>query len=189
MSDEVCKRTVRVVANGLIFFFILTVMSIALPDALLLVRRVPMQGLSYCSAVGLLLVIIMAFLGLRVLMDLIRLVDLTSDYLLLHIPGRRQTCLHRSSLQRTNNRCRADCSCNLRFAISFAHSRHRLLARPECLLGFCRSLSHPDLRRRKNPLRNLRVRDRTAGRQDLGGKNEGLIRMRIQLTRKSSFAR
>ena len=35
------------------------------------------------------LVIIMAFLGLRVLMDLIRLVDLTSDYLLLHIPGLR----------------------------------------------------------------------------------------------------
>jgi len=67
-----------------------TVASIALPDALLQVRQIPIQGLGYRSATGLLLVIIMSFLGLRVLMDLIRLVDLTSDFLLLHIPGLRQ---------------------------------------------------------------------------------------------------
>ncbi len=90
ISDEVRKRTVRVVANAGIFLVMLTVTSITLPDALLQVRRIPTQGLSYRSAAGLLLVIIMSFLGLRVLMDLIRLVDLTSDFLLLHIPGLRQ---------------------------------------------------------------------------------------------------
>jgi hypothetical protein len=61
MSDEVRKRTVRVVANDLIFFLILTVVNIALPDALLLVRQIPMQGLSYHSAVGRLLVITLTF--------------------------------------------------------------------------------------------------------------------------------
>jgi len=90
VSDEVRKRVVRVVANGGIFLVMLTVTSIVLPDALLQIRQIPVQGLSYRSAAGLLLVIIMSFLGLRVLMDLIRLVDLTSDFLILHIPGLRK---------------------------------------------------------------------------------------------------
>ncbi|MEM2094226.1 MAG: hypothetical protein QXI32_02890 [Candidatus Bathyarchaeia archaeon] len=90
MLSEICKRLLRILVNGVAFFFMMTVMTIVFPDVLFLIRQIPTQGLSYKSAIGLLLVVITTFLGLRVMIDLIRLVDITSEYLLVHIPGLRQ---------------------------------------------------------------------------------------------------
>jgi len=87
MSEEIRKRVVRVIVNSGVLFLILTVTSFALPGALALVSQIPREGLTFGSALGLLLVFVAAFFGLRVLLDLIRLVDLTSDFLVAQIPG------------------------------------------------------------------------------------------------------
>jgi len=89
MSEEIRRRAFRVIVNTGVLLLILTVTSFVLPGVLALIRQIPIEGLTISSALGLLLVIVVAFFGLRVLLDLIRLVDLTSDFLVAHIPGLR----------------------------------------------------------------------------------------------------
>jgi len=87
MSEEIRKRAIRVIVNSGILFLILTITSFTIPGVLGLVREIPREGLTIGSALGLLLVFVAAFFGLRMLLDLIRLVDLTSDFLVAQIPG------------------------------------------------------------------------------------------------------
>lgn len=86
-QKEIRKRAIRVIANSGIFFLILTITTFAIPGAFALVSQIPIEGLTFASAVGLLLAFLAAFFGLRIVLDLIRLVDLTSDFLVAKIPG------------------------------------------------------------------------------------------------------
>jgi len=90
MSEEIRKRTVRVIVNAGILFLIVTITSFAIPGVLGLVTQIPREGLTIGSALGLLLIFVAAFFGLRILLDLIRLVDLVSDSLVAQIPGLKE---------------------------------------------------------------------------------------------------
>ena len=87
MSEEIRKRAIRVIINSGMLFLIVTITSFAIPGVLGIIREIPREGLTIGSALGLLLVFVEAFFGLRMLLDLIRLVDLTSDFLVAQIPG------------------------------------------------------------------------------------------------------
>ena len=90
MSDEIRKRAIRVIVNSGMFFLIVTITSFAIPGVFAIIREIPREGLTFGSAFGLLLVFVAAFFGIRLLLDLIRLVDLSSDFLVSQIPGLKE---------------------------------------------------------------------------------------------------
>jgi hypothetical protein len=75
------------IANSGIMFLIITITTFAIPGTLALISQIPMEGLTIASAIGLLLVFLSAFIGLRIILDLISIVDLASDFLMTHIPS------------------------------------------------------------------------------------------------------
>jgi hypothetical protein len=89
MSEEIRKRAVRVIANTGMLLLIVAITSFAIPGVLAVIGQIPRVGLTVGSAVGLLLVFVAAFFSLRTLLDLIRLVDLVSDFVVSRIPGLR----------------------------------------------------------------------------------------------------
>lgn len=84
---KVRTRVARVLLNSGILFLLVTVTTFTIPGTLVLVREIPTTGLTIASAIALLLIFMGAFLGLRIVLDLMRLVDLTSSFLVAHIPG------------------------------------------------------------------------------------------------------
>jgi hypothetical protein len=70
-----------------ILFIIITWMGLSIPGIFAIIREIPREGINLASALVLLLIILLSFMGLRILLDLIRLIDLTSDFLVSHIPG------------------------------------------------------------------------------------------------------
>jgi len=87
MSEEIKERVIRVLINSGILILITLALDLSIPGTLALISLIPKEGLSLDTALLLLLIMITAFLALRILLDLMRLVDLTSDYLTSHIPG------------------------------------------------------------------------------------------------------
>ena len=87
MSEEIRKRTFRVIANTGMLLLIVAITSFAIPGVMAVIGQIPRIGLTVGSALGLLLVFIAAFFSLRTLLDLIRLVDLVSDFIVSRIPG------------------------------------------------------------------------------------------------------
>jgi sterol desaturase/sphingolipid hydroxylase (fatty acid hydroxylase superfamily) len=75
--------------NSGIIVIIMVALNLFLPGALSLVFLIPQQGLTFTTALVLLLIVIVTFFALRVLLDLIRLVDLTSNRFINQIPGLR----------------------------------------------------------------------------------------------------
>ncbi len=84
---KVRTRVARVLINSGILFLLVTVTTFAIPGTLILVREIPTTGVTFASTIALLLIFLIAFFGLRIALDLIRLVDLTSSFLVAHIPG------------------------------------------------------------------------------------------------------
>ncbi|UCH02333.1 MAG: hypothetical protein JSV20_00600 [Candidatus Bathyarchaeota archaeon] len=87
MSEEIKKRTIRVLINSVILFVIRITLDLTVPGALTLLALIPKEGLSIGTALVLILTIITIFLALRIIVDLIRLVDLTSGFIIKYIPG------------------------------------------------------------------------------------------------------
>jgi len=70
------------------FLFVLVIaLNITIPGALTVISLIPKEGLSPSTAIILLFVVVMAFQALRIILDLVRLVDTISDFLIRHIPG------------------------------------------------------------------------------------------------------
>lgn len=88
-QNELHKKAIRIIVNSGIMVLIITLMTFALPGTLAIISQIPTDGLTIASAVGLLFVILSAFIGLRIILDLIRIVDLASDFLVTHIPSLR----------------------------------------------------------------------------------------------------
>lgn len=87
MREEVEKRIIRVLINsGLIFLitFILSFLNISFSSILAVI---PAGGFTLATAASLIVVIILFFISLRIILDLIRLVDIASNLLLKYIPG------------------------------------------------------------------------------------------------------
>ena len=87
MSEEIKERIIRVLINLGVLFLIVTASGLSIPSILASFSILPAQGLSFGTVFMLILVVISAFLALRILMDIMRLFDLTSEYLIKYIPG------------------------------------------------------------------------------------------------------
>lgn len=87
LREEIEKRIIRVLINsGLIFLitFILSFLNINFSSILAII---PTGGFTLATAASLIAVIILFFIALRIILDLIRLVDIASSLLLKYIPG------------------------------------------------------------------------------------------------------
>lgn len=87
LREEVEKRVLRVLINsGIIFLLILALgfLNVSLSSILMII---PAGGFTFTIAIALIIVIVLFFMSLRVILDLIRLIDLASESLIKHIPG------------------------------------------------------------------------------------------------------
>ena len=87
LAEEVKKRVLRITLNSTVLIVLAIALNITIPGALAIISSIPSEGLSLSTALILLLVIVMAFQALRIILDLVRLVDLFSELLVKHIPG------------------------------------------------------------------------------------------------------
>ena len=87
MGVEIRERLGRVLVNVGVLALVIIAFDLFIPGALAIIFLIPEQGLSITASFILLSIIVTAFFALRVLLDLIRLLDLTTDYLIRHIPG------------------------------------------------------------------------------------------------------
>ncbi|MEM3715901.1 MAG: hypothetical protein QW145_01930 [Candidatus Bathyarchaeia archaeon] len=87
LREDVERRVIRVLINiGLIFLMILALgfLNISLSS---LITVIPAGGFTLATAVALIAVIVIFFIALRIVLDLIRIIDVASETLLRHIPG------------------------------------------------------------------------------------------------------
>lgn len=85
--EDVERRVLRVLINiGLIFLVILALgfLNISFSSIMIVI---PSGGFTLATAVVLIVIIILFFIALRVVLDLIRLIDMASETILRHIPG------------------------------------------------------------------------------------------------------
>jgi hypothetical protein len=86
-NGKIRTRVARVLINSGILFLLVTLTPFAIPGTLALISEIPTAGLTFASTIALLLVFLNAIFALRIVLDLIKLVDLTSSFLVAHIPG------------------------------------------------------------------------------------------------------
>jgi len=87
LREEVEKRVLRVLINsGLVTVIVLTLsfLDISLPY---IMGIIPREGFTITVAIALLAVTILFFLALRIILDVTKLIDIASAFLLKHIPG------------------------------------------------------------------------------------------------------
>lgn len=89
MFNEIRTRVFRILVNTGIMVIIMVALNLFLPGALSLIFLIPQQGLTFTTTLVLLLIVIITFFALRILLDLIHLVDLTSIRFINKIPGLR----------------------------------------------------------------------------------------------------
>jgi hypothetical protein len=89
LLNEIRTRVFRILVNTGIMVITMVTLNLFLPGALSLVVLIPQQGLTFTTALVLLLIVIVTFFALRVLLDVIRLVDLMSIRFVNQIPGLR----------------------------------------------------------------------------------------------------
>jgi len=87
LAEEIKKRVIRVILNSALLVVLAVALNITIPSALAIISLIPKEGLSLSTALMLLLITVMAFQALRITLDLVRLVDLTSDFIVKYIPG------------------------------------------------------------------------------------------------------
>ncbi|MCS7112871.1 MAG: hypothetical protein RMJ00_01120 [Nitrososphaerota archaeon] len=87
MRREVEGRILRIIANiGVLALIMLALsfLNINIPSILTLIPR---EGFTFITAIAVMITIILFFVALRIILDLMRLVDIASNTLLKHIPG------------------------------------------------------------------------------------------------------
>lgn len=87
LAEELKKRVLRIILNSIILVVLTISLNITIPGALVVIRLIPQEGFSITTALMLLFIIVMAFQALRIILDLVRLVDFISDFIVKHIPG------------------------------------------------------------------------------------------------------
>lgn len=87
LAEELKKRVLRIILNSIILVVLTISLNITIPGALVIIRLIPQDGFSITTALMLLFIIVMAFQALRIILDLVRLVDFISDFIVKHIPG------------------------------------------------------------------------------------------------------
>ncbi|MEM2740101.1 MAG: hypothetical protein QXQ29_04805 [Candidatus Bathyarchaeia archaeon] len=87
MRREVEGRILRIIANiGILALIMLALsfLNINIPSMLTLIPR---EGFTFITAIVVMITVILFFVALRIILDLIRLVDIASNTLLKRIPG------------------------------------------------------------------------------------------------------
>ncbi|MEM2888913.1 MAG: hypothetical protein QXI71_06860 [Candidatus Bathyarchaeia archaeon] len=87
MSEEIKRRIIRVFVNLIVLSLIITASGLSLPSIVAIFTILPREGLSLSSFIMLVLISVSTFFALRILLDIIRLVDLASSFLIKSIPG------------------------------------------------------------------------------------------------------
>jgi len=87
MREEVEKRVLRVLVNSSIIFAIILALSFLNISFSSILIIIPAGGFTLTIAAALIIIVILFFMFLRVMLDLIRLIDLASETLLKRIPG------------------------------------------------------------------------------------------------------
>jgi hypothetical protein len=87
MAEEVKKRVLRIILNSAVLFVLVITLNITIPGALAIISLIPKEGLTVGTVFILLLITILTFQALRIILDLVRLVDFASEFLVNHIPG------------------------------------------------------------------------------------------------------
>jgi signal transduction histidine kinase len=87
LTEEIKKRVLRIILNSTVLVVLTVTLNITIPGALAIIRLIPQEGFSVTTAFMLLFIIVMAFQALRIILDLVRLVDAVADFLLKRIPG------------------------------------------------------------------------------------------------------
>lgn len=87
LAEELKKRVLRIILNSIILVVLTISLNITIPGALAIIRLIPQEGFSITTALMLLFIIVMTFQALRIILDLVRLVDFISDFIVKHIPG------------------------------------------------------------------------------------------------------
>lgn len=87
LAEEIKKRVLRILLNSTVLAVLAVSLNITIPGALAIIRLIPQEGFSVTTAFMLILIIVMAFQALRIILDLVRLVDSVSDFLVKRIPG------------------------------------------------------------------------------------------------------
>lgn len=87
LTEEIKKRVLRIILNSAVLVVLTIALNITLPGALAIIRLIPQEGFSVTTAFLLLFIIVMAFQALRIILDLVRLVDSVSAFLINRIPG------------------------------------------------------------------------------------------------------
>jgi len=87
LAEELKKRVLRIILNSTILVVLTISLNITIPGALAIIRLIPQEGFSITTALMLLFIIVMAFQALRIILDLVRLVDFISDFIVKRIPG------------------------------------------------------------------------------------------------------
>ncbi len=87
LTEEIKKRVLRIILNSAVLVVLTIALNITLPGALAIIRLIPQEGFTVTTAFLLLFIIVMAFQALRIILDLVRLVDAVSAVLVNRIPG------------------------------------------------------------------------------------------------------
>ena len=87
VAAEIKKRVLRIILNSTVLVVLTVALNITIPGALAIIRLIPQEGFSVTTALMLLFIIVMAFQALRIILDLVRLVDAVADFLVKRIPG------------------------------------------------------------------------------------------------------
>lgn len=85
--EEVKKRVMRITLHSTVLLVLAVTLNITLPRALVTFLAIPAEGFSLSTAFLLVLVVVMAFQTLRIILDLVRLIDVLSEVLVKHLPG------------------------------------------------------------------------------------------------------
>ena len=87
LTEEIKRRVLRIILNSAVLVVLTIALNITLPGALAIIRLIPQEGFTVTTAFLLLFIIVMAFQALRIILDLVRLVDAVSAVLVKRIPG------------------------------------------------------------------------------------------------------
>ena len=87
LAEEIKKRVLRILLNSTVLAVLVVSLNITIPGALAIIRLIPQEGFSMTTAFMLIFIIVMAFQALRIILDLVRLVDSVSDFLVKYVPG------------------------------------------------------------------------------------------------------
>ena len=90
MTTGITKRFIRFLVNSTVVTLLIRASNLTIPGVVAAISFLPVNGLSVNTTIVLLIGIILTFQGLRVVLDLVHLLDFASNFFVSHVPGLRE---------------------------------------------------------------------------------------------------